>query len=56
MKKFVDRFGFMQLHDPMAVAAAIDPTLFKTINGHVYVVCDEGAARGQTIVERRPMV
>ncbi|MEM4281697.1 MAG: nucleoside hydrolase [Candidatus Caldarchaeum sp.] len=56
MKKFVDRFGFMQLHDPMAVAAAIDHTLFKTTSGHVYVVCDEGITRGQTIIERRSWV
>ncbi|MEM0443810.1 MAG: nucleoside hydrolase [Candidatus Caldarchaeum sp.] len=56
MKKFVDRFGFMQLHDLMAVAAAIDPTLFKTTNSHVYVVCENGITRGQTIVEKRSWV
>ncbi|MEM1947003.1 MAG: nucleoside hydrolase [Candidatus Caldarchaeum sp.] len=54
MKKAVDRFGFMQLHDHMAVAAAINPEFFKTTKAHICVVCGEGMSRGQTVVERRP--
>jgi inosine-uridine nucleoside N-ribohydrolase len=53
MAKFVERYGFMQLHDPMAVAAAINPSLFKTGMYHVYVVCEGEMTRGQTVVERR---
>ncbi|MEM4494320.1 MAG: nucleoside hydrolase [Candidatus Caldarchaeum sp.] len=51
--RFAERFGFVQLHDPMAVAASINPSLFKTNPYHVYVVCDGELTRGQTIVERR---
>jgi inosine-uridine nucleoside N-ribohydrolase len=53
IRKFVERFGFMQLHDPMAVAATVKPSLFKTSMHHVYVVCEGDLTRGQTIVERR---
>ena len=50
---FAERFGFVQLHDPMAVAASIKPDLFKTSQHHVYVVCEGELTRGQTIVEKR---
>ncbi len=54
--KFAERFGFVQLHDPMAVAAAINPSLFRTGMYHVYVVCEGEMTRGQTLVERRHYV
>jgi inosine-uridine nucleoside N-ribohydrolase len=53
IEKFVARFGFMQLHDPMAVAAAINPSLFRSDMYHVYVVCEGEMTRGQTVIERR---
>ncbi|MEM4416769.1 MAG: nucleoside hydrolase [Nitrososphaerota archaeon] len=53
IRRFVERFGFMQLHDPLAVAAAVKPSLFKTSMQHVYVVCEGDLTRGQTIIERR---
>jgi inosine-uridine nucleoside N-ribohydrolase len=43
----------MQLHDPMAVAAAINPSLFRSDMYHVYVVCEGEMTRGQTVLERR---
>lgn len=53
-KKLIDAFGEMQMHDPMAVAYAIDKTLFKVIQGEVEVILNDNITRGQTIVDRRP--
>ena len=49
----MERVGFFALHDPMAVALAIKPELFKTEEYHVQVSLEEGDLRGQTIADRR---
>ncbi|MEM3713086.1 MAG: nucleoside hydrolase [Nitrososphaerota archaeon] len=53
-KRLIDLFGEMQMHDPMAVAYAIDRTLFKVIQGEVKVIISDDVTRGQTIIDRRP--
>jgi inosine-uridine nucleoside N-ribohydrolase len=53
MRNLVDRFGYMQLHDPMAVAMAIDPSFFKTSRYYVTISTNDDDTRGQAIVERR---
>lgn len=53
-KRLIDAFGEVQMHDPMAVAYAIDSTLFKTMPGEVKVILSDDITRGQTIVDRRP--
>ncbi|MCX8193609.1 MAG: nucleoside hydrolase [Nitrososphaeria archaeon] len=53
-KRLIELFGEVQLHDPMAVAFAIDETLFKTTQGEVKVIISDDITRGQTIVDRRP--
>jgi len=52
-RNFINRFGFIQLHDPMAVAMAVDKDLFKTSKYHVTVVTNDDITRGQTIADRR---
>lgn len=42
----------MYPHDPLAVAYAVDPTLFTTLRGPIRVVT-EGIAAGQTLLDRR---
>ncbi len=41
------------LHDPLAVAVAIDPGLVRCEKRPVSVVCEEGPARGMTVVDLR---
>jgi inosine-uridine nucleoside N-ribohydrolase len=41
------------LHDPLAVGAAIDPTMVKTAPLHVEVETGRGIARGMTIADTR---
>ncbi len=53
-RRHIDLFGSVALHDPMAVAYALDKSLLKTRRYHVTVVLGEGVTRGQTIVDRRP--
>lgn len=53
MKNLINRFGYMQLHDPMAVAMAIDSNLFKTSKYYVTIAINDDDTRGQAIVERR---
>lgn len=52
----LERFGYLNLHDPMAVATVIKPSLFRTFDAEVYVVLCDGLTRGMTVVERRPWV
>ncbi|MEM1575691.1 MAG: nucleoside hydrolase [Nitrososphaerota archaeon] len=53
MKNLVNLFGYMQLHDPMAVAMAIDSSFFKTSKYYVTIAINNDDTRGQAIVERR---
>jgi len=53
MKNLVERFGYMQLHDPMAIAMAIDPSFFKTSKYYVSIATNDDDTRGQAIVEKR---
>lgn len=53
-KRLIEFFGEVQLHDPMAVAFAIDETLFKTTMYEVKIITSDDITRGQTIVDRRP--
>ncbi len=53
MKNLVERFGYMQLHDPMAIAMAIDPSFFKTSKYYVTIATNDDDTRGQAIVEKR---
>ncbi|MFQ6053529.1 MAG: nucleoside hydrolase [Candidatus Bathyarchaeia archaeon] len=50
---FIRRFGGVSLHDPLAVAAALDPGLVRTEPYAVDVETVSELTRGQTIVDRR---
>lgn len=39
------------LHDPLAVAAVVDPSLFTFISGHVYVMTRDDDERGRTLLQ-----
>ena len=52
-RNFINRFGFVELHDPMAVTMVIDKSFFKTSKYHVVIATNNGATRGQTVVDRR---
>jgi len=52
-KRLIERYGIIQLHDPMAVCYAVDESLFKTSPYKVVVVTGDGVTRGQTIADRR---
>ena len=49
----IRRLGGLSLHDPMAVAAAVDPTLAETERLVVDVETTGDLTRGQTITDRR---
>lgn len=49
----VERLNGFSLHDPMAVAYLVDPTLFKTRRCRVDVETRGELTRGMTVVERR---
>ena len=49
----LERFGVINLHDPLAVAAVVDPSLIETQIYPVEVIMQDGAVRGQTIADRR---
>ncbi len=53
-EKFMTAWGSFSLHDPMAVAYAIDPTLLTVEEYPVDVETDGVITRGQTIADRRP--
>jgi len=52
-RDIVERFNGFSLHDPMAVAYLVDPTLFKTRRCRVDVETCGELTRGMTVVERR---
>ena len=49
----VDRFNGLNLHDPMAMAYVIDPTIFKTEKYRVEVETIGTQTMGMTIIDRR---
>jgi len=49
----VRRFDGFSLHDPMAVAYAVDPTIFRTERHSVDVETAGELTRGMTVVDRR---
>lgn len=52
-KNWIQRFNGMSLHDPLAVAAVVDPSLVQTKKYQVKVEIVSSLTRGQTVVERR---
>jgi inosine-uridine nucleoside N-ribohydrolase len=52
-RRSIRRFGSLSLHDPLAVAAAIDPNLVETERFHVDVETLGELTRGQTVADRR---
>jgi inosine-uridine nucleoside N-ribohydrolase len=52
-KKLMSRYGFVHLHDPMAVAVTADPSLVTTKRYHVDVETVSDLTRGQTVADRR---
>lgn len=49
----IRRFGSLNLHDPLTVAAAIDPSLVESERFHVDVETWGELTRGQTIADKR---
>ena len=49
----LERFGVVNIHDAQAVAAVIDPSLFRTETYPIEIITQDGSVRGQTIVDRR---
>ena len=52
-RSLVARYGGMSLHDPLAVAAVIDPSLVETEKVAVEVETMGDVTRGMTLVDRR---
>ena len=53
LRNFMKRYGFAHLHDPLAVAVAVDPTLVTTRKFHVDIETVSALTRGQTVTDRR---
>lgn len=53
VKRLIARYGFVHLHDPMAVAVVVDPSLVTTKKYHVDVETVSELTRGQTVTDRR---
>ena len=51
--RYIQRSGSFSLHDPMAVASIIDPSLGKTQKLRIDVETSGDITRGQTVVEHR---
>lgn len=52
-KQLITKYGFLHLHDPMAVAVAADPTLVTNRRYHIDVETVSNLTRGQTVADRR---
>jgi purine nucleosidase len=52
-RHLIDRYGGVSLHDPLAVAAVIDPSLIETERVAVEVETRGEVTRGMTLVDRR---
>jgi len=48
--------GGLTLHDPLAVAVALDPTLVSFEPLHVEVECEGALTRGMAVADRRPLL
>jgi len=55
-RQWINKFELIHLHDPMAAAYLIDPTLFTTKDYHVAVETVSQLTRGQTVADRRGWV
>jgi len=56
-KKTIDKYGYLQLHDPMALAASLNPSLMTTKEYSVDVITTEDpTVRGQTVADRRTVI
>ncbi len=53
LRPLLERFDRVALHDPMAVAALLDPSLFRVGRYEVRVETRGELTRGQTVVDRR---
>jgi inosine-uridine nucleoside N-ribohydrolase len=53
-ENLIKSWGSFSLHDPMAVAYVVDPSLLTVKEYPVDVETDGVIARGQTIADRRP--
>jgi pyrimidine-specific ribonucleoside hydrolase len=53
-ENLIKSYGSFSLHDPMAVAYVVDPSLLTVKEYPVDVETDGTVARGQTIADRRP--
>jgi inosine-uridine nucleoside N-ribohydrolase len=56
LRPLLERFGRVPLHDPMAVAALLEPSLFRVRRCRVRVETRGELTRGQTVVDRRRWV
>lgn len=52
-RRLVERYGGVSIHDPLALAAVVDPSLVKTKRYAVGVETRGELTRGQTVVDRR---
>ena len=53
ISQLMTKYGIFHVHDPMAAAMVIDPSLFKTQKYHVDIETVSPLSRGQTIIDRR---
>lgn len=53
LSNWMQRFNLVSLHDPMAVAVALDPSLAKTNRASVDIEVSGSLTTGQTVVDRR---
>ncbi|MEM4290444.1 MAG: nucleoside hydrolase, partial [Nitrososphaerota archaeon] len=49
MKYQIERFGEVEVHDALAVAAAMQPAMFQMVEMNVQVLTNNDASRGATI-------
>jgi inosine-uridine nucleoside N-ribohydrolase len=52
-RQLMTKYGFIHLHDPMALAVAADATLATTRRYHVDIETTSSLTRGQTVTDRR---
>lgn len=52
-QELMRKYGFIHLHDPIAVALTVDPSLVTTREYHVDVETSGRLTRGETIADRR---
>lgn len=52
-RQLLSKYGFIHLHDPMAAATVVDPSLVTTRKYHVEIETKSDLTRGQTVTDRR---